>query len=351
MLKASKHTQFRKRKPPFSYRNLPGVPLVILLVLVTHGTCAAGDQYPDGRPAATLPYNAHDYGIVLHYGGCPGGCYGARDVWLFERKGRFYMHYDAAGSTGWLTARATSSDLVHWRKQGTVLKLGKSGSADAAAASYGTTYFDGTTWDMFYLGAPHATPPPDRIPDFPYLTLKAESRSPLGPWRKRNDIVPFSPKTGTYYSATASPGQIIQNGDEYLQFFSGSTYELTSPAHVKGRDPVLEDAGTTVKRTIGIARTRNLDGPWTADPQPIVPLDEQVENTSLYFEPTNSTWFLFTNHIGIRDGVGEYTDAICVYWSLDLNHWSQENKAVVLDSKNSKWSKWVYWAAVSNSPR
>lgn len=338
LIPASKDTQFRQPKCAFSYRNLPGVLLVILLALAwTHRAYAAGDQYPDGRPAATLRYNANDYGIVLHYGGCPGGCdkNGARDVWVFGSKGRFYMHYDAAGSTGWLTALATSSDLVHWRKQGTVLKLGKRGSADAAAASYGTTYFDGIKWHMFYLGTPHATPPPERIPAFPYLTLKAESRSPLGPWRKRSDIVPFSPKPGTYYSATASPGQIIRNGDEYLQFFSASAYV---PGW-ESSDPVIREAKADVKRTIGIARTRNLDGPWTIDPQPIVPLDEQIENTSLYFEPANSTWFLFTNHIGIRDGDGEYTDAIWVYWSRDLNHWSQENKAVVLDSKNSKWSQ------------
>ena len=44
------------------------------------------------------------------------------------------------------------------------------------------------------------------------------------------------------------------------------------------------------------------------------------------------TWFLFTNHIGL-DG-GEYTDAVWVYWSKDLNKWDAKNKAVVLDGKN-----------------
>jgi len=80
-----------------------------------------------------------------------------------------------------------------------------------------------------------------------------------------------------------------------------------------------------------------LDGPWTIDPQPIVPLAEQVENTSLYFEEANKTWFLFTNHIGVDDR-GEYTDAVWVYWTPDLNHWNAENKAVVLDGGNCKWS-------------
>jgi hypothetical protein len=49
------------------------------------------------------------------------------------------------------------------------------------------------------------------------------------------------------------------------------------------------------------------------------------------------TWFLFTNHIGL-DG-GEYTDAVWVYWSKDLNKWDAKNKAVVLDGKNCTWSK------------
>jgi predicted GH43/DUF377 family glycosyl hydrolase len=86
-----------------------------LLAAASTGVIAAG-EYPDGRPQATLRYDAEDQGVVLPYGHCPGGCdkYGARDVWVFEHNGLFYMHYDAAGETGWLTALATSTDLVHW---------------------------------------------------------------------------------------------------------------------------------------------------------------------------------------------------------------------------------------------
>jgi predicted GH43/DUF377 family glycosyl hydrolase len=172
---------------------------------------------------------------------------------------------------------------------------------------------------MFYLGTPHTTPPPDRIPAFPYLTLKARSLSPEGPWEKEPQVVPFRPKPGTYYSATASPGQIIRQGDEYLQFFSAST-------------------DRPIQRTISIARATSLEGAWTVDSRPIVPLSEQVENTSLYFEKAIGTWFLFTNHIGL-DRDGEYTDAIWVYWSKDLNHWDPAHKAIVLDGKNSLWSR------------
>jgi hypothetical protein len=69
----------------------------------------------------------------------------------------------------------------------------------------------------------------------------------------------------------------------------------------------------------------------------MVPIEEQVENSSLYRESTTGIWFLFTNHIGL-DG-GEYTDAIWVYWTDDLDRWDPARKAVVLDGRNCGGSK------------
>jgi predicted GH43/DUF377 family glycosyl hydrolase len=152
--------------------------------------------------------------------------------------------------------------------------------------------------------------------------MKAKSNSPTGPWIKQNNVVPFRTRPDTYYSITASPGHVIKNGDEYLQFFSTTTRKPGNPC---------------VQRTLGIARTRDLDAPWTVDPQPMVPIEEQIENSTLHYEKSNKTWFLFTNHIGI-DG-REYTDAIWVYWSKDLDKWDAANKAVVLDGQNCTWSK------------
>jgi len=37
----------------------------------------------------------------------------------------------------------------------------------------------------------------------------------------------------------------------------------------------------------------------------------------------------------------EYTDAIWVYWTKNLDGWDAENKAVVLDSSNCIWSKHI----------
>lgn len=280
----------------------------------------APSPYPDGRPVARYRLDARDSGPVLRHGGGPGGCdeLGARDVWVWKDGGRYYMHYDGAGPKGWLACLATSTDLHHWTRKGPVLELGRKGEEDSASASYGVTFFDGSAWHLYYLGTPNTTPAPDYVPAFPYLTLKARAASPTGPWTKQRGVVPFRPEPGTYYSATASPGQVISHSGEYLMFFSASTDNPTW-------------------RTLGIARTRDLDGSWRIDPEPIVPAAEQVENSSVYYEPESRTWWLFTNHVGLRDGL-EYTDAIWVYWTTDLNRWDPAHKAVVLDATNCKWS-------------
>jgi len=278
-------------------------------------------SYPDGRPAVRYRLDAKDHGIVFRHGGGPERCdaLGARDVWVWQYDGTYYMHYDGAGPKGWLACLATSKNATKWKAAGPALDFGSPGEKDAASASYGVTFFDKQKWHMFYLGTPNTSPAPDLVPAFPYLTMKAEAHSPAGPWTKRYDIEPFTPQPNTYYSATASPGHVIPQKNRYLMFFSASTDK-----------PIL--------RTLGIARTVNLDAPWRIDPQPIVPPSEQVENTSLYYQAKTKTWFLFTNHVGLKDGL-EYTDAIWVYWTKNPERWDPKNKAVVLDGSNCSWSK------------
>jgi len=131
--------------------------------------------YSDGRPATNLRLDAKDQGIVLKYGDGPDSCdmLGARDVWVFEDGGTYYMHYDAAGPQGWLSSLAISKDLINWQKKGPVLDFGTPGEDDSKGACYGVTCKDGDQWHMFYLGTPNVSPAPDLIPSFPYLTMKA----------------------------------------------------------------------------------------------------------------------------------------------------------------------------------
>lgn len=46
---------------------------------------------------------------------------------------------------------------------------------------------------------------------------------------------------------------------------------------------------------------------------------------------------VLVHHIGFEGF--EYTDAVWVYWTQDLNHWDAGNKAVVLDGRNCTWSR------------
>jgi len=281
-------------------------------------------SYSDNRPSAKYRLEAVDQGVIYQHGEGPDSCdyLGARDIWVWKYRNTYYMHYDGAGPKGWLTCLAISKDLVNWSAKGQILQFGKPNNDDCASASYGTVFFDGIKWYMFYLGTPHTTPAPDYIPGFPYQTMEAEGISPIGPWIKHYNIIPFRPNPDTYYSATASPGYIVKHNNQYLMFFSAST------------------GFPKISRTISIARTENLGSQWKIDPIPIVPPKEQVENSSLYFEKANNTYFLFTNHVGLGDGI-EYTDAIWVYWSKDINKWNSNNKAVVLDSHNCKWSRYI----------
>lgn len=302
--------------------------LFTYLLIASQNVIAQQSSYIDNRPQAHLRMNALDEGIVLRYGNGMDSCdvYGAREAIVNKDKGIYYLFYDGAGKDGWQACLAESKDLKTWVKKGSILTLGDSTKGDYKSASAPWVIKEKNTWHMFYLGTPNTTSAPERIPSFPYLTMKAKSNSLKGPWIKQYDVTPLTLKKNSYYAVTASPGFIVKNKNEYLMFFSGATQE---------------GAGYNIaKRTLGIARTKNLDSAWRIDEKPIVPLQEQVENSTLYYEPANKHWFLFTNHIGIdpKDSV-EYTDAVWVYWSKDLNKWDAKNKAIVLDSSNCSWSK------------
>lgn len=295
-----------------------------LICLIGNSVFAQQSHYIDNRPDAHYRINAVDAGIILKYGDGPDSCdvYGAREAIVNEENGIYYLFYDGAGKDGWLACLVESKDLKTWTKKGAILGLGKLGTNDSKSASSPWVIKEKDTWHMFYLGTPNTTPAPDRIPSFPYLTMKAESKSLEGPWVKQYDVIPFPPKAGSFYTVTASPGFIVKYKNEYLQFFSGATKDSNG-----------------IKRTLGIARTHNLNGSWEVDSIPVFPSIEQVENSSLYFDKKSKTWFLFTNHIGINQNREEYTDAVWMYWSKDINKWNTDHKAIVLDSLNCTWAK------------
>jgi len=272
-------------------------------------------SYADGRPYPSYRLNAVDQGKFLEYGKGPDQCdsMNAREALINFVDGTYYLYYDGAGPKGWVSCLAVSTDLKTWERKGPLLDFGPGWADSAAACSPWIIKDDNNLWHMFYLGTPNTTGGTQKIPIAPYLALHAMSSSPAGPWTKRYNPVPFSTKEGTYYSMSAYPGHILRQGNEYMMFFGA--------------------ADAKVRRTISIARTKDLNGEWTVDPVPALPVTENIENSSIYYEPTNKTWFLFTNHIGDL-----CPDAIWVYWTKNINVWNPACKAIVLDGSNCTWS-------------
>lgn len=278
-------------------------------------------SYIDGRPAAGYELYAKDDGVVYRHGNAPFGYdkLGARDVAIYAADGTYYMTYDGAGPKGWLVNMATSKDLKHWDYIGPMLDLGCKGSIDSASASFGTLLYAEGKWHMYYLATQNASASPNFVPYPAYVPAKAIAIRPTGPWIKQYDKQPFTVKASSYYDLTAAPGPVYHDPHGgYYMFFSSSNWGL--------------------KRTIGLARTKSIDSPWQVSDTPVFPVEENIENASVYYQKSDKTWFMFVNHVGLDKDKREYTDAAWVYWTKDFDHWDPNNKAVVLDSTNVKWS-------------
>ena len=109
----------------------------------------------------------------------PDSCdpYGAREAIVNKDGEEYHLFYDGAGKDGWKACLAISTDLWVWTKKGAILSLGAPGTNDSKSASSPWVIKAADGWHMFYPGTPNASQAPDRIPAFPYLTMKPRSGS------------------------------------------------------------------------------------------------------------------------------------------------------------------------------
>ncbi|WP_052391662.1 glycoside hydrolase family protein [Paraburkholderia bannensis] len=278
-------------------------------------------QYADGRPSTSLRVPSTDYGVVLPHGTAPGGVdsLGARDVYVYQSGSTYFMTYDGSGGPSWNTVLATSDNLTAWTVKGNIVPLGNAGSPDSDCVCYAQTFFDGQQWRMYYTTSTSQSSSPV-VPLAPYKAMLATASAPSGPWTKAPGPL-IDTQAGTYYADTASPGSIVTYQGQSLQFFSAGQI-------VDGK----------MMRTIGIARSSSLDGPWKPDSQPALPATEQIENAVVWLQQSTGTYFMFVDHIGLNNG-SEIGDAAWVYWTKDPTQWNAANKAVVMDGQASNWSK------------
>jgi hypothetical protein len=301
---------------------------------VVYGAAAVGlagvawrqDAALAADPAPSRRMSFVDRGPVLLHGNGPAGCdlSGAREAIVFtdpSRPGSLLMHYDGAGPTGWLACRAESRDGgATWAKAGPVLRLNSNSLYDKASASspWVKRASDGT-WHMYYLGAKYASSSPRYIPIAPYTTMHATSASALGPWKQTGQVA-VARKSGTWYGLSASPGPVLRLGKQWVIYFSGACSSGMS---------------------IGTARSSSPAGPWTVDPEPLVPITQRLENAALHYDRDTRLWWMLANHIGTAKGSDglAYTDGIWAYWSRRPTDFSPSRSAVVLDGSSTSWTK------------
>lgn len=281
----------------------------------------------------------------------------------------YYLSYDGAmpGKTHesyWNACSARSRDLLRWEKLGPTLRssaLTHPESSwdvykDFCSASSPWDFRAGDRWYRYYLGADHCSG--DGTPAFCYSTLLATADSPGGPWQKLCDRPGCEKRVcfpagapGSWDDATASPGPVMENPACANPACANPAYAnpayTNDPTHEKKYIMIYSGSCSGVtKRSLGLARTDDLEAAddfdkpaaegafWVKDPEPILPPEEDIENASVFYEPSSGLYWLFTNHIYAN----QYTDAVWVYWSHRLDRWDPENKAIVMDRTRNDWA-------------
>lgn len=282
-------------------------------------------------------------------------------------KGMFYLSYDGAApgktpTSYWNACTARSRDLIHWEKLGPSLICSALTHPDSSceiykdfcSASSPWAFFENGRWYRYYVGADHCSP--NGVPAFQYSTMLAEAETLRGPWIKRCDkpgcekhICFPAGAPGTWDDVTVSPGVVLHNPHFKKTEIAADCQDDTDHTHEENEKPYLmfysgACSGVT-RRSLGIARTNDLTVSddydkltgtfWEKDPTPILPIEDDIENSSIFYEESSGLWWLFTNHIYKNS----YTNSVWVYWSDDVEHWNPEHKAIVVDASVSTWAK------------
>jgi hypothetical protein len=181
---------------------------------------------------------------------------------------------------GWMVA----SEIVHAVSE---TPEGPYRFSDVALPARGAEYWDGRSthnprilrhkdlYVLFYMGSTHPFAEIDN-PDTlnlssPYATLArankrigiATSKSPFGPWERRDDPV-LDTRPGTFYSfLTSNPAPWIEEDGTTTLIFKSRQYKDGFPfqSHMM----------------IGVAKAKSFEGPYQVHPEPIFGVDKMGE--------------------------------------------------------------------------
>jgi hypothetical protein len=240
---------------------------------------------------------------------------------------------------GWLIA----SEIVHATSK-TV--EGPYEFSEVALPARGARYWDGRsthnprilkykdTYVLFYMGSTHpfddVTNPDTLTLTSPYTTVArsnkrigiATSKSPYGPWERR-DHPALDVQPGTYYSfLTSNPAPLIEEDGSVLLVFKSRDYKKTFPYHGD--------------MALGVAKAPDIFSPFKViTTEPIFSMQKygEVEDPYLWKDKTGY-------HLIAKDQRGMITGkkhSGMIAFSKDGIHWSPEKNPLAY-TKVVKWS-------------
>ena len=168
---------------------------------------------------AVLRMTIDDEGMVMPCGTGPDSCdtYGAREAVVVEHEGVYYfLRHDSAGKDGWLSCLATMRPAPLGEARIAIDPRRSVGRPDSGFVAL----VGERRREMAYVlrGHPPCTPLLIKSGYLLYADPDGRGRSSWpGPRRKRYDIIPFTNEAGTYYSDTASPGDVVEQDGEQQQ--------------------------------------------------------------------------------------------------------------------------------------
>ena len=220
-----------------------------------------------------------------------GGGFAMEDYWVWGSSvvrgddGLYHMYVSRWPKNlpfhpGWMVA----SEIVHAVSE---TPEGPYRFSDVALPARGAEYWDGRSthnprilrhkdlYVLFYMGSTHPyaeiTNPDTLTLSSPYTTLArankrigiATSKSPYGPWERRDDPV-LDTRPGTFYSfLTSNPAPWIEEDGTTTLIFKSRQYKEGFPyqSHMM----------------IGVAKAKSFEGPYEVHPEPIFGVDRMGE--------------------------------------------------------------------------
>jgi predicted GH43/DUF377 family glycosyl hydrolase len=188
--------------------------VLLAIVWILSGCGRYGDfrliELSPAHPGAAYTWEPRDQPVLSHGGPGDWDAHDALNPSIVQRGGVYFNFYSGYDGRLWRTGLATSTDGLHWKKEGVVLAPDtRAGEGDYIAANGSALFHEGEFW-YWYQAGPKPTP---RLG----LARSADGRH----WRKtRFPVLDFGPRGSWDERGVADP-YVIEVQQYFYLFYLG----------------------------------------------------------------------------------------------------------------------------------